>query len=89
MKTKSAKVKIFAVCILLLVAVVCIHPISAESTDKVNVPIFTIPEKTIVYDGKAGPEGSALSTYTQSSLNIPEFITESSNAKKSIQRNWV
>ena len=82
MKTKSAKVKIFAVCILLLAAVVCIHPISAESTDKVNVPIFTIPEKTIVYDGKAGPEGSALSTYTQSSLNIPEFITESSNAKK-------
>ena len=82
MKRESSKLKLFAVCILLLTAVICIQPVSADSLENANVPIFTIPEKTIMYDGKACPEKVALSTYTQSSLNIPEFIIESSNAKK-------
>lgn len=63
-------------------AVVCVQPISAESPERADAPIFTIPEKTIVYDGKADSGVTVLSTNTQSSLNIPEFIIESSNAKK-------
>lgn len=74
MKTESSKVKLFAVCILLLTAVICIQPVSADSLENVNSPIFTIPEKTIVYDGKAGPENVGLSD-----VEIPEYLTASSN----------
>ena len=74
MKRESSKLKFFAVCILLLTAVICIQPVSADSLENVNSPIFTIPEKTIVYDGKAGPENVALSD-----VEIPEYLTTSSN----------
>ena len=78
MKTKSSKVKFFAVCILLLAAVICIQPVSADSLEKVNAPIFTIPEKTIVYDGKAGPESTALSADLEG-IEIPKYLTVESN----------
>ena len=74
MKRESSKLKFFAVCIMLLAAVICIQPVSADSLENANVPIFTIPEKTIVYDGKAGPEDRAFSEEL-TGVEIPKYLT--------------
>ncbi len=67
--------------LLLIIAVIFIFPISAETADGDSVPIFTLPGKTTIYDMKMITEESE-SSINYESLKIPESVIASSDAKK-------
>jgi len=67
--------------LLLIIAVIFIFPISAETADGDSVPIFTLPGKTTIYDMKMITEESE-SSINYESLKIPESVITSSDSKK-------
>lgn len=81
MNFTKRRIEILSLLLLFIVAVMLIFPVSAETADSDNVPIFTIPGKTTIYDMKMITERSE-SSIDYDSLKIPESVIASSDAKK-------
>jgi len=81
MNFTKRRIEILSLLLLFIVAVMLIFPVSAETADSDNVPIFTIPGKTTIYDMKMITEKSE-SSIDYDSLKIPESVIASSDAKK-------